>query len=54
MGLSGEAQLGVRDRVCARVVTAPSYWSSGCMGTPLSDIQSDFWVVLCGAKGWTP
>ena len=30
-----------------------SFWSSRSIWTTLSDIWSEFWVVLCGARSWT-
>lgn len=45
MELAGEGQRGVRERLCHRVVEwaaqgrghSPKCWSSGSVGTPLSD-----------------
>jgi len=33
---------------------SPEYWSSMSVWAVFSDIGSDFWVVLCGARSWTP
>lgn len=33
---------------------SPVCWSSRCVWTALSDIEFECWVVLCGARSWTP
>jgi len=40
-------------RLHRAVVMAPSCQSSRSIRTMLSDICSDFWVVLHGARSWT-
>ena len=35
------------------VGTAPSCWSLRSIRATFSDRGSDFWVVCCGARGWT-
>ena len=61
------AGVGVRERFCTEgqwaqsrlpgaVVMAPSCWSSRGVWAVLSDKGDkgfEFWVVLCGARGWT-
>ena len=62
--VSGEGQLGVRDRVCTSgrwawnglpkaMGTASGCWCSRSIFTPLSYIGFEFWVVLYGCQGWT-
>jgi len=51
MELSGERQLGVRERVCTRGQWA---WPrparvQGAFGHCIRTTEFDFWVVLCGA-----
>ena len=65
MELSGEGQLGVRDKLCTRgwwawnrqpraVGTALSAGVQGAPGhCPGQATGCGFWVVLCEAGGWT-
>ena len=41
------------NRLPRTVVMAPSCQSSRSVWTTLSDVGFGFWVVLCGAGGWT-
>lgn len=45
--------VSVRKRIFSRGQGAPSWWSSRGVWTVHSDIELGFWVVLCGASGWT-
>ena len=58
------ARLSIRERFFTRgwwawnrlpraVSVALSCWSSRSIRTMLSDVWFDFWVVQCGAGGWT-
>lgn len=43
----------VRDRLSRALGMAPSFQSSRSIWTTLSDIQSDCWAALSGARSWT-
>jgi len=42
-----------RNRLPRALGTAPSCQSSRSIGKMLSDMEFDFWVVVCGARSWT-
>lgn len=48
-----ERVVGHWNRLPGAVGTAPSCWSTRSIWSALSDVGSDFGVVLCGTRSWT-